>query len=85
MTDAPLGWGLIGASDLAHTRMIPAIRAQPDCAVVAALSGQAGRAVELASAHTIPGVYGSLEALLAVRDAVRGGRRVAVAGTTAAV
>ena len=30
-----LGWGLIGASDIAQTRMIPAINAQPDSRVVA--------------------------------------------------
>ena len=29
-----LAWGLIGASDIASTRMIPAINAQPDSQVV---------------------------------------------------
>ena len=33
-----LGWGLIGASDIARTRMIEAIRAQPDSDVVAVMS-----------------------------------------------
>lgn len=40
----PLGWGLIGASDIARTRMAAAINGQPDSRVVAVMSSQAERA-----------------------------------------
>ena len=45
----PLGWGLIGASDIARTRMIDAIRAQPDSQVVAVMSSQIERAQRYAA------------------------------------
>ena len=60
-----LGWGCIGASDIADTRMIPAIAAQPDARVVAVMSAQGERARQLAAAHEIPAAYDSLQALLA--------------------
>ncbi len=60
-----LGWGLIGASDNAQTRMIPAIKAQPDSRVVAVMSSQLERARQYAERNSIPRAYGSLEAVLA--------------------
>src|SRR5439155_22802698 len=60
-----LGWGLIGASDIAQTRMIPAINAQPDSGVVAVMSSQLERARHYAENNSIPHAYGSLEAILA--------------------
>ena len=44
-----LGWGLIGASDIARTRMIEAIRAQPNSDVVAVMSSQLDRAQSYAA------------------------------------
>ncbi len=61
----PLGWGLIGASDIGQTRMIPAINAQPDSTVAAVMSGQATRARAYADHNGIPNAYDSLEAILA--------------------
>lgn len=60
-----LGWGLIGASDIAETRMVPAINAQPDSRVVAVMSNQLERAQQYAQRNRIPHAYGSLEAILA--------------------
>src|SRR6266567_6056889 len=60
-----LGWGLIGASDIAQTRMMPAIKAQPDSRVVAVMSSQLERARQYAERNSIPRGYGSLEAVLA--------------------
>jgi 1,5-anhydro-D-fructose reductase (1,5-anhydro-D-mannitol-forming) len=66
MTSAPpLGWGLIGASDIAATRMIPAIAAQPDSRAVAVMSSTMERARQFAHAHDIPRVYDRLENILA--------------------
>jgi len=59
-----LGWGLIGASDIADTRMIPAINAQPDARVVAVVSAKGERARQLSASHAIPNAYDALEALL---------------------
>jgi 1,5-anhydro-D-fructose reductase (1,5-anhydro-D-mannitol-forming) len=60
----PLGWGLIGASDIARTRMIAAIRAQPDSAVAAVMSSQIDRAWSYAAETNIPRAYDSLDAIL---------------------
>ena len=60
-----LGWGLIGASSIAHRRMIAAINGQPDSQVVAVLSSQLGRAQQFSAEHAIPRAYDSLHALLA--------------------
>jgi 1,5-anhydro-D-fructose reductase (1,5-anhydro-D-mannitol-forming) len=60
----PLGWGLIGASDIARTRMIDAIRAQPDSEVVAVMSSQIERAQRYAADLKIPHAYDSLDAML---------------------
>jgi 1,5-anhydro-D-fructose reductase (1,5-anhydro-D-mannitol-forming) len=60
----PLGWGLIGASDIARTRMIDAIRAQPDSEVVAVMSSQIERAQRYAADQKIAHAYDSLDAML---------------------
>jgi 1,5-anhydro-D-fructose reductase (1,5-anhydro-D-mannitol-forming) len=60
-----LGWGLIGASDIAKTRMIEAINGQPDSAVVAVMSTSEERAKRYAAENGIPRHYVSVEALLA--------------------
>ena len=62
---ASVGWGLIGASDIAQTRMIPAVNAQPDSRVVAVMSSQLDRARHYAQHNGIPHAYGELEAMLA--------------------
>src|SRR5436309_12088406 len=59
-----LGWGLIGAGDIARTRMIAAIRAQPDSDVVAVMSSQIERARNYAAETNIPHAYDSLDAIL---------------------
>jgi 1,5-anhydro-D-fructose reductase (1,5-anhydro-D-mannitol-forming) len=65
-TEAPvLGWGLIGASDIAGTRMIPAINAQPGSRVVAVMSSHLERARHYAARYSIPHAYESIEAILA--------------------
>ena len=63
-----IGWGLIGASDIAKTRMIAAINGQPDSAVVAVMSMSEERAKRYAAENGIPHSYASVEALLADRD-----------------
>jgi 1,5-anhydro-D-fructose reductase (1,5-anhydro-D-mannitol-forming) len=60
-----LGWGLIGASDIAKTRMIEAINGQPDSAVVAVMSTSEERARSYAADNGISRHYTSVEALLA--------------------
>ncbi len=60
-----LGWGLIGASDIAKTRMIDAINGQPDSAVVAVMSTSEERAKRYAADAGISHYYASVEALLA--------------------
>lgn len=60
-----LGWGLIGASDIACRFMIAAIRWQPDSEPVAVASRSAERAATFAQANGISRHYSSVEALLA--------------------
>jgi len=60
-----IGWGLIGASNIAHQYMINAIRAQASNEVVAVASSSAERARSFASEHSIAGAYDSVAALLA--------------------
>jgi 1,5-anhydro-D-fructose reductase (1,5-anhydro-D-mannitol-forming) len=60
-----LGWGLIGASDIAKTRMIEAINGQPDSVVVAVMSTSEERAKRYAAENGIPRFYNSVEAVLA--------------------
>jgi 1,5-anhydro-D-fructose reductase (1,5-anhydro-D-mannitol-forming) len=60
-----IGWGLIGASNIAHQHMIDAIRAQPGSNVVAVASASADRARSFAAEHGIAAGYTSVAALLA--------------------
>src|SRR2546421_11560927 len=59
-----LGWGLVGASTIAHEWVIDAIRAVPDNEVVAVFSTDPERGARYASGHRIPSAYTSLSALL---------------------
>jgi 1,5-anhydro-D-fructose reductase (1,5-anhydro-D-mannitol-forming) len=63
-----LRWGLIGASDIAATRMIPAINAQPDSVVHSVVSGNADHAKSYAKKNSIPKVHENLESFLADPD-----------------
>jgi 1,5-anhydro-D-fructose reductase (1,5-anhydro-D-mannitol-forming) len=60
-----LGWGLIGASNIAREHMIGAINTQPDSQVVAVMSSNTDRAERYAMDNGIPYAYDSVEALLA--------------------
>jgi 1,5-anhydro-D-fructose reductase (1,5-anhydro-D-mannitol-forming) len=60
-----LGWGLVGASTIAHEWMIAAIRAQPGHTVAAVMSSSAERATAYAAQHAIPAAYSGLPGLLA--------------------
>jgi 1,5-anhydro-D-fructose reductase (1,5-anhydro-D-mannitol-forming) len=64
----PLGWGLIGASNIAREWVIDAIRAQPGNEVVAVLSTDARRGNDFARERSIPSSYTDLRALLANAD-----------------
>ena len=55
------GWGLLGASDIAKTRMIEAINGQPDSMVVAVMSTSEERAKRYAAENGIPRHYASVE------------------------
>src|SRR6266404_8858325 len=63
-----LRWGLIGASDIAETRMIPAINAQPDSGVHSVVSGNADHAKSYAKKNSIPKAHENLETFLADPD-----------------
>jgi 1,5-anhydro-D-fructose reductase (1,5-anhydro-D-mannitol-forming) len=66
MTDRKkLGWGLIGASDIAKTRMIEAINGDPDSAVMAVVSSSEDRAKRYAAENGIPKSYTSVASLVA--------------------
>src|ERR1700738_1746282 len=60
-----LGWGLVGASNIAREWMIDAIRAQAGNEVVAVMSSDAARGTAYAAAHGIAAAYDSIDALLA--------------------
>lgn len=60
-----LGWGLVGASNIARECMIDAIRAQAGNEVVAVMSRDAARGAAYAAAHGIAAAYDSIDALLA--------------------
>ena len=60
-----VGWGLIGASDIARTRMAKAIAQQRDSEVVAVMSSQMARAQSFASELGVPRAYDDLDAMLA--------------------
>ncbi|GAA1061103.1 Gfo/Idh/MocA family protein [Agromyces bracchium] len=67
---ASFRWGLIGASDIAETRVIPAIRALSE-EISAVASGAGSHAEAFAARNAIPAVHTSLEEMLA-RDNVDG-------------
>ena len=60
-----LGWGLIGASDVARSRLIPAINSFPDSKVVAVYSRDSERAKTYARENGISKAYSELTELLA--------------------
>ncbi len=60
-----IGWGLIGASNIAREWMINAIRSQPGNAVVAVMSSDAARGAAFAASNDIGASYNSIEDLLA--------------------
>lgn len=64
MTEPKLGWGLVGASNIARTRMVSAINAQPNSRVVAVMSSDLSRAQNFAREFNIPAAYNSLDAIL---------------------
>lgn len=63
-----LRWGLIGASNIAATQMIPAMRAQPGSRVVAVSSGNVEHAKRFAQEHGIEHVCSDYQQLLARAD-----------------
>ena len=65
-----LRWGIIGASDIAATSIIPAIRAQPGSTVVAVYSRSAERGTTYAATQGISRSHDRLEAVLQDVDAV---------------
>jgi 1,5-anhydro-D-fructose reductase (1,5-anhydro-D-mannitol-forming) len=60
-----LGWGLIGASDIAARFMIAAVRSQPDAEVAAVMSRSPEWSATFARAHSIPNHHSSVADLLA--------------------
>ena len=64
MSDATLGWGLIGASDIAATCMVPAFRSDPRSSIVGVSSGSIDRAKAFAEEHGIPTAWEGIEDLL---------------------
>ncbi len=60
-----LGWGLVGASAIAHEWVIDAIRAVPGDEVVAVFSTDPARGARYAADQRIPAAHASLDALLA--------------------
>ncbi|MBV9672774.1 MAG: Gfo/Idh/MocA family oxidoreductase [Verrucomicrobia bacterium] len=60
-----LGWALVGASDIAKTRMLEAINCQPDSQVVAAFSSKPDRAQQYAQENQVEKAYHDLGELLA--------------------
>ena len=65
-----LRWGLVGASDIAATSIVPAIRAQPGSSVAAVFSRSATRGTDYAARHGIGRSTVRLDDLLADVDAV---------------
>src|SRR5512138_75673 len=58
------GWGLVGASAIAHEWVIEAIRAVPGNEVAAVFSTDPARGTRYAADHAIPTFHPSLDALL---------------------
>jgi len=59
-----IGWGLIGASFIAATEMIPAFEQASGCHVAAVMSSSKERGEAFAATHGIPCAYTSVEQLL---------------------
>ncbi len=64
----PVRWGLIGASDIAETRMIPAMNGVAESSVHAVVSSNPERGRAYAQRNAIPNAYTSLDELLADPD-----------------
>jgi 1,5-anhydro-D-fructose reductase (1,5-anhydro-D-mannitol-forming) len=65
LSTGKLGWGIIGASDIAARFMIPAIRRQPDAEVVAVMSRTPQWSRAFAVTNSIPDHHTSVADLLA--------------------
>jgi 1,5-anhydro-D-fructose reductase (1,5-anhydro-D-mannitol-forming) len=63
-----IGWGLIGASNIALSYMIPAINSQPNSRVVAVMSSDPARAKSFAQTNGIETAYNAVDQLLADPD-----------------
>jgi predicted dehydrogenase len=61
----PLRWGILGAANIAVSKVIPAMRASPRARVVAIASRDIQKAQRAARALDIPKAFGSYEELLA--------------------
>lgn len=59
-----IGWGLIGASNIAREYMVKAINAQPDSYVAAVMSSKLERAQNFAGDYNIPKAYNTLDDIL---------------------
>ncbi len=59
-----IGWGLIGASHIAASEMIPALNAASACHVAAVMSSSPERGRAFAATHSIPRAHTSVEQLL---------------------
>lgn len=64
-TKKNIGWGLIGASTIAHDYVIRAIEAQSHSQVAGVLSGDYARGQAYAAANQLPRAYRSLDEVLA--------------------
>ncbi len=60
-----IGWGLIGASTIAHDYVIPAIQVQPHCQAKGVFSRSIDRGKSYAKDNGLPQAYESIDALLA--------------------
>lgn len=67
-SDTPVRWGILGAANIALTKVIPAMRLSPLSQVVAIASRSESKARDAASALGIPRAYGSYEELIADPD-----------------
>jgi 1,5-anhydro-D-fructose reductase (1,5-anhydro-D-mannitol-forming) len=64
-SDTQLGWGLIGASDIAASCMIPALKADPRSTIVGVCSRSLERATSFSAEHGIPRAWQGTQELLA--------------------
>ena len=66
--DTPVRWGILGAANIARTRMIPALRQSARSHVLAIASRDHATAQRVADDMSIPRAYGSYDELLADPD-----------------